>query len=197
MSPRQDISDNLIHFTSGGNEEEAYQRLCTIVRERRIIGTSEKIKGRYRCICFSEAPLASLSGGLVNPDAYSRYSPFGIMFEKRWIFEHGGRPVIYQADAEFNLLPESMKWRHVRYEPNRANPIDFTWEREWRIQCDSLEFNPSVAAIVALNTEWAQRMKDEHEAEQDFIVLMYREAFDEDLAEFYREEFPWRIYPLR
>jgi len=103
---------------------------------------------RYKCVCFSEAPLTSLQDGLVNPDAYSRYSPLGILFKKRKIFELGGRPVIYQTDEEFEGLPSEYRWRHVRYEPHRDEPIDFTWEREWRIKCGALRFDPSCAGVV-------------------------------------------------
>jgi hypothetical protein len=197
MSKRRDISDKLVHFTSGESEEEAFQRLRNIMEERRILGTSEKIRGGYKCVCFTEAPLTILPGGLVNPDAYSRYRPFGIMVEKRWLFEKGGRPVIYQTDEDFNILPEEIRWRHVRYEPNRDPPIDFTWEREWRIKCEFLTIAPSYAGIVVLDEHWAQRMIDEHETEQDFVVLQYSLILDEDLAQQYREEFPWRISPLR
>jgi len=195
MSTRRDISDKLIHFTKGENEE-AFQHLRNIVEERHIIGTSEKIKGGYKCVCFSEAPLTSLEDGFVNPDAYSRYSPFGIILEKRWLYEQGGRPVIYQTNEEFNILPPELQWRHVRYEPNKEPPVDFTWEREWRIQCDFLQIDPAYAGIVVTNESWAQRIIDEHEAEQDFMVLQYSEILDELIAEQYREAFPWRIFKL-
>jgi hypothetical protein len=198
MSSRRDISSKLIHFTSGGNEDMAFQRLGRIVEERRILGTGEKIKGGYRCVCFSEAPLTSLKDGLVNPEAYSRYSPFGIIFEKRWIFEQGGRPVIYQTDEEFEGLPEVYRWRHVRYEPHKERPIDFTWEREWRIKIDALKFEPSNAAIIVPNEDWAKRMIAEHEAREDFNVFIYSQMMDDEmLAEQYREPFPWRIYLLK
>ena len=198
MSNRRDISDNLIHFTSGEGEEEAYQRLCNIMKEGRILATSEKIKGRYKCVCFTEAPLISLRDGLVNPDAYSRYFPFGIIFEKLRIFKLGGRPVIYQPVAEFEGLSTDYRWRHVTYEPNRDEPIDFTWEREWRIKCGALCFDPSCAGIVVQDEDWEQRMISEHETEQDFMVSQYNEMLDDEmLAEQYREPFPWRISRLR
>jgi hypothetical protein len=199
MSNRKDISDKLVHFTSGESLEIAFQRLCKIISDRRILGTNEKIKGAYKCVCFSEAPLRSLPGGLVNPDAYSRYSPFGIMFEKNWIFAKGGRPVIYQTDEEFSVLPETIKWRHVRYEPNGERPIDFTWEREWRIQCDYLPIDPATAIIVIPKIEWAQRLEHEHDAAQDFIVRSYAEALDDDteaLGMLLREVFPWKFHLL-
>lgn len=101
--------------------------------------------------------------------------------------------MIYQPDVEFDLLPESIRWRHVRYEPDT---IDFTWEREWRIKCDYLDFTPEVACIVVPSKEWADWLVAEHDAEQDFLVLQYSQVLDEQLAEQYREEFGWRISVL-
>ncbi|GAG63688.1 unnamed protein product, partial [marine sediment metagenome] len=34
-------------------------------------------------------------------------------------------------DLEYDILPEELKYRHVRYE--LESDIDFTWEREWRL----------------------------------------------------------------
>ncbi len=197
MSSRRDISEYLVHFTKGDNDEEAFQCLCKIVKEKTILGTSSKIKGAYECVCFSEAPLNSLEKGLVNPDSHSRYSPFGIIFKKSWIFKCGGRPVIYQSDAEFSDLPEKLKWRHVIYEPSRDFPIDFTWEREWRIQSGSLHFDSENARIVCPDINWAMRMVEEHKEEQDIEVQMYSQIMDSHEAEQHRETFPWNILCLK
>lgn len=197
MTPRSDISKKLAHFTSGTSLEDAYDRLQSIITERRLRGSGEKIRGGFFCVCFTEAPLPSLQHGLVNPLAYSRYSPFGIIFDKQWIFERGGRPVIYQSDAEFDDLPDSMKWRHVRYEPLANPPIDFTWEREWRLRSNSVQFSPSDTGIIVPDRSWAERIGRDHEGEQEFLVQMYSQVLDEILAEQYREAFPWRIYPLK
>jgi hypothetical protein len=199
MSNRRDISSKLVHWTKdeNKNDEKAFRRLCKIVKEGRILGTTKYIKGAYKCVCFSEAPLINLKDGLINPEAYSCYSPFGIMFSKRQIFKLGGRPVIYQTEEEFEDLPEKYRWRHVTYEPNIDRPIDFTWEREWRIQCPVLLFSPSCAVIVVLDKDWEQRMISEHAAEQDFKLAQYREILDDEELELYREAFPWRITRLR
>jgi len=196
MHIRPDISDKLVHFTSGDSSEQAYQKLKSIISQRCLIGSSEKLKGGFRCVCFSEAPLINLSEGLVNPTAYSRYSPFGILVSKKWLFNLGGRPVIYQSDNEYDAFPESIRWRHVRYEPNIDNPIDFTWEREWRIHIESLRIDFHNAVIVMPDDKWAQRLHDEHKEEQDFKIYQYKQVLDEDIAEQYREEFGWRIYRL-
>lgn len=193
MNPRPDITDKLVHFTSGVSYEDAFDRLRNIIANRRLLGNGDKIRGNYKCICFTEAPLLSLPNGLVNPSAYSRYSPFGVIFEKQWVFKQGGRPVIYQPDSDFSLLPESLQWRHVRYEPD---VIDFTWEREWRIHCEELHFEPNVAAIVVPEDVWAEVLLAEHYAQQDTKVYQYSQIIDKHLAEQYRDDFPWRIIAL-
>jgi len=170
--------------------------MCKIIKEKLLLGSNEKIKGGYKFVCFSEAPLASLRNGLVNTTEYSHYSAFGVMFDKRWIFAKGGRPAIYQTDNEFYSLPEILRWRHVRYEPNGEELIDFTWERKWRIKCEALPIDPSYTAIVVPNRVWAQRMLSEHESEQDFRIFQYSLVLDEILAQQYRAEFPWRIFVL-
>lgn len=84
------------------------------------------------------------------------------MVNKAWLFDIGGRPVIYQSDSEFELLHDDQKYRHVRYEP--ANNVDFTWEREWRILTDELPLDPDVATIVVPNRDWERRILEQHEA---------------------------------
>ena len=195
---RIDISPDLIHFTSGENYEDAFKRLQNIVDERRLIAGTRCIKGKYACVCFSEAPLITLPGGLVNEQYYSGYSPFGIMVSKQWLFPQGGRPVIYESDQEYDDLSETHRWRHVRYEL-RENfyPIDFTWEREWRIRCDHLEFNETSAKIVVPDRTWAMRLIEKHGAEQDYRVAQYGLILDEIIAEQYREKFRWTILTLK
>ena len=134
---------------------------------------------------------------MLNSSSYSRYSPFGVIFDKKWVFDKGGRPVIYQPDSDFDILPETHKWRHVRYEPTAEEPIDFSWEREWRIQTDELLFDPSVAVLVVPDQDWANILIGEHETEQDFKVMQYSLIMDKNLAMQYRESFEWLIYILR
>jgi hypothetical protein len=194
---RSDISNYLIHFTSDETIELAYRRLKKIISDRRLIPTGSKIRGHYKCVCFSEAPLPSLIDGLVNPFAYSRYSPFGLMFHKTHIFQKGGRPVIYEPDEEYTVLPDDARWRHMIYEPLTDPPIDFTWEREWRIRCETLEFGPHNVVIVMPDSKSANRLRSEHEREEDYKVMQYSVIMEQELAEVYYEPFPWRVVALR
>lgn len=196
MTPRPDISDKLVHFTSGANHEEAFGNLCSIIENGHIRGHNNYIKGLFTCVCFTEAPLGALSRGLVNLREFSRYRPFGILYDKAYVFSQGGRPVIYQADSEFENLSDSSKWRHMRYEPDADPPIDFTWEREWRVHLQNMPALPHLAGIVIPSMNWAQRLIDSHNEQQDHLIYMYSQIMDQTIAEQYREEFPWRLYCL-
>jgi len=92
---RDDLSSKLVHLTRGELDQIAADAFISILGERRLRGGTSCIKGSYRCVCFSEAPLSKLSQILANPGATNmRYKPFGIMVDKKWLFERGGRPVL-------------------------------------------------------------------------------------------------------
>ena len=196
---RADISPYLVHFTSGTTYENAFTRLRQILADRNLIAGSRFIKGNYRCVCFSEAPLTSLKDGLVNEDYYSRYSPFGIMVSKQWLFAQGGRSVIYQPADEYFSLPESHRWRHVLYQPSDSpETVDFMWEREWRIKLDCLVFDQRSAHVIVLDRSWADRLVSEHDRDEDYRVMQYKLIFDDNIIfEAYRNPFQWTVLTLR
>src|SRR2546423_6715623 len=191
MPPRPDISDKVIHFTQGTTYEGALESLLTIVGEGRLRAGNRMIRGGYNCVCFTEAPLPALAGGLVNSGSFGRYSPFGIMFEKVWLYARGARPVIYQSDNEFGALPQDMRWRHVRYEPDAIPPIDFTWEREWRLFSNELTFAPAEAAIVVPDQDSEAFIRDIWDAQQELETESYSALFEHAIVEQMRDAFPW------
>lgn len=195
---RVDIAQHLVHFTRGDSFEEAFQRLRKILADRVLLGGTGRIKGKYACVCFSEAPINCLSDGLVNESLYSKYSPFGIVVSKEWLFSRGGRPVIYQPADEWDQLQESHRWRHVLYEirPDRSHS-DFTWEREWRILREVLEIEPSSARVVVPDRDWRSRLIEESEQESAYEVAQLSQVVGHDQAELYRTPCPWTILPLR
>ncbi|HQT25640.1 MAG TPA: hypothetical protein PLK99_03475 [Burkholderiales bacterium] len=187
---RGDLSNRLIHLTKGNTLEEASTNFLEIVRQGKLIGGTGHIRGGYTCVCFSEAPITVLSQVLSNPTVHDmRYAPLGIMVQKQWLFERGGRPVIYQSDAEFELLPEELKYRHVRYEPQRN--IDHTWEREWRIKAPELVLDPTTVTFVVPTREWEERFKQQHADDQQGMAL----ALGDD-AWLAVEKFRWHFIVL-
>lgn len=170
---RDDLSDKLIHLTRGPTYADAATVFATILKEKRLCGGTGDIKGGFRCVCFSEAPISQLSRILANRIAHGmRYMPFGVMVNKDWLYAKGGRPVIYQADDEFELLHDDLKYRHVHYEPTEH--IDSTWEREWRIHADELILDPDVVTIVVPNRKWERKILQAHEEKiQRFAMLTH------------------------
>ena len=154
--PRSDLSNELIHWIKGDSDEEAFEVLLKIAQERRLLGGNGYIRDGYVCVCFTEAPETMFH------EITGRYRPFGIRVSKRWVNSEGGRPVIYQCDSEYDQLNECNKWRHVRYEPNSDPPIDFTWEREWRIRTQELNLLPGEARIIVPDEDWADILVAEH-----------------------------------
>jgi hypothetical protein len=59
-----------------------------------------------------------------------------------------------------------------------------------------LKFTPAEAAIVVPNKQWANELRRVHDDDQDMIVELYAQAIDQEIAEMWREKFPWRIVPL-
>jgi hypothetical protein len=196
LESRRDLSDKVIHFTRGESPDHAFSVLRKIIAQRRLIAGAGMIRGGYPCVCFTEAPLPILADGFSARLSRARYSPFGLMFPKSWVFARGGRPVIYRPDCDFAELPEGLRWKHVRYEIGNETDIDFTWEREWRIRCDALAFGPGEATVVLPNREWWDLLADIHETEQEWIVEAYATVLDREIAESARAPFRWEVVTL-
>lgn len=96
----------------------------------------DTIRGAVPAVCFSEQTLkARLESFLADS---RRYSGCGIAFEKRSLFQYGGRPAIYGDDGLLERLHEDDKYLWVRYSPlphaPQEYPVDWTHEREWRVR---------------------------------------------------------------
>lgn len=187
---RDDISTKLIHLTRDTVEVElegpnrvipAQDKFMNIVKTETLLGGTGGIRGGFTCVCFSEAPigkLAQLFSVYTDPNQIFRYAPLGVMVDKKWLFHQGGRLVIYQPEEEYDCLPESHKYRHVRYEPHddpKKNK-DFTWEREWRIQKDELKLEPEKTILVVPTRKWERKFID------DVISRMKRTAIGVGVA---------------
>lgn len=160
MIMRDDISTKLVHLTKGLGEEEANHRkeagltLESILKDGFLKGGCGYIKGKHKCVCFSEAPISKLSYLLANNNNTEfKYQPYGVLVDKKAVYAAGGRPVIYGPDGDYDLLPKEMKYRHVRFELCETYEVNHTWEREWRINTTKFYLNPKTHTIVLPNRE--------------------------------------------
>ena len=155
ISHRTDISVGVVHLTKEAGELSALEVLMKIIEEQTIVGSTNKtvdghprgfICGNDPVVCFQDVPLYSLSENILweqqlhkkKSESPIRYAPFGLRFDKRYVFRNGGRPVIYEkTDIAKSFLPEDEYWRIVKLDlENNDNIIDWTHEREWRIKGD-------------------------------------------------------------
>jgi len=200
---RHDLSDRLIHLTRGhtpaGNrvekvirDREAMANFCSIMRSAQLHGGTGNIVGGHRCVCFSEAPIASLAHMLAP--GTNKYAPLGVMVDKTWLFAQGGRPVIYQPVAEYEELPETHKYRHVNYDPINAtgDEQDVSWEREWRVETDSIALDPALVTLVVPYRSILETFKGQHDNRQRYSVWATGEVAASSV-----ESFPWHFLVLQ
>lgn len=169
---RIDHCENLIHFTKGKNKsldyEDAYQNFKNILALKKLKAGSGMILDSRKLICFTESPARCLTNlGKLDTSYFSKYTPFGFMFNKKDVFNFGGRPVIYSLKSEYEIEKHNsnINWRYVSYDPTKDGKLDFTWEREWRIKKAEIEFDCQNVKLVFPNKNWIDRFVEEHEKE--------------------------------
>ncbi|MCW6023048.1 hypothetical protein K1Y37_09130 [Serratia marcescens] len=181
MHSRTDYSNYLYHWIKPSKpfntQEDAYEQAYNIMEEIFDAGYL-KASGRdtykkIESVCFTESPAE------IMKSQNSKYQPFGFAFLKSDIFDMGGRHVIYQTKDEAKFLPASMLWRHVTYNPqdvgpSKPNGIDFTWEREWRLNVKKLDILDCHSVILP-NEYWIERLKEDIQRWKEFPARMWRD----------------------
>jgi hypothetical protein len=108
----------------------AEQRLDAILWEQKILGFAPFGTDVVQpMVCLSESPPSHLEWLLQG----QHWPPWGVIFQRNWVYAHGGGPVWYARPEEyFRLPPEQRAWA-VRYEATAGSRSDWAHEREWRI----------------------------------------------------------------
>jgi len=152
LSSGFDSSGMLSHFTRASRAGDALDNLAAILRQGVIRGSSRMVRGGRPVVCLFDAALSELKRILV-PDNRHRYQPFGIALDKRYAFKLGARPVLYMPwpEAQKMLAGEEL-WRVVAIDLERNPPVDWSFEREWRLPGD---LRLPARAAVALVRTWS------------------------------------------
>lgn len=168
-----DYSPLVVHFTKDGDRpmvrtdliqpsHPLFQYQQTVALDRLIsILTSKTIHAspmpflpnNPQAVCFTECIWDALV------DHTDRYSPFGIVFSKRLIYERGGGPALYiRGDTLKSLignLPTSLEPFIAPFDPQGVlQPgvrLNFLHEREWRLP-KSLMFEYSDVEYVIVES---------------------------------------------
>ena len=126
----------LTHFTRTSATASAFDNLAAILRDGRIRGGTRMVRGGFPVVCLCDTPIADLRQLLVRANR-RRYEPFGLALERHYVYRLGARPVFYMSNAEAErIIPADEHWRVVALDLEREPPIDWTFEREWRLPGD-------------------------------------------------------------
>ncbi len=141
----------LTHFTRSARTSSAIDNLVAILSSGAIRGGRRMVRGGRPTVCFFDIALPGLSA-ILKPENRRRYEPFGVAVDRRYAFKMGARPVIYMPwrEARAAIAPAEL-WRVVSLEIERNPPVDWTYEREWRLPGD-LPLQPGLC--VALVETW-------------------------------------------
>lgn len=161
---RRDMGDLLFHFTRGAEPkwmevrghkfntaETAADILGKIVQGGTLRGSSRWTYG-IDTICFTEAPIQEFNSVFALASIASekhlrpRYEPYGVAVSKNWLFSKGGRPVIYDHPDAQKKYPHELLYRFCPYNPE--SDVDYTWEREWRIDSKELKLDPKHTLVI-------------------------------------------------
>lgn len=169
---RPDFSGYLAHFTKNSNpciddennsasawkDMSAKDRLISILNEK-IIHSSIMPWTYANAVCFTECPWSSLISHTKN------YSPYGIGFNKSFVYSRHGGPVFYIRPDHFKkqiknssfdkhvwpfITPFSPTYRPKHMKGNYFQTVDYSHEREWRVPHD-LPFEYSDVKFIILN----------------------------------------------
>lgn len=180
---RTDLSGFVYHLTKpelnsdGKLVTSAIERLIKILRERKLNGSSTQsgfITGKRKAVCFQDAPTSGIVQNIVHEAEFRselggkvRYVGIGLAFPKSYIFQQGGRPVMYEGkETAKKILPPEEHWRIVDFSlMNKVNIVDWTHEREWRLPADEFHFDLSRAVVLLpngdLHKSFLEKMDDE------------------------------------
>lgn len=138
----------LAHFTRASKQASAFDNLVSILHDGVLRAGSRMVRSQRPVICFFDATLEELARTVTRRNR-RRYEPFGVAVDRRYAFRHGARPVIYlPADEARQLLPRDELWRAVALQLDRDPPIDWCFEREWRLPGDLPLENRHAVALV-------------------------------------------------
>ncbi len=191
---RPDFSKYLAHFTTGrkpvakddGNPtikltdgKTAYERLISILEQKKIFSSTLPWTGR-RAVCLTECPWASLI------DHSKIYSPYGIGFNKPFIFGAGGGPSYYVRKDHW----DKQNWENdlmtfatpfwPEYRPKKLRQaikfptVDYSHEREWRVPHDLFFEYDDIEFIIVKKYEDMARFPQElknHIGRDKFIIM--------------------------
>ena len=147
---RSDLTNWLWHFVRRDDHE--IETIRSIIESKTLECHTDYLT-KEKVICFTEAPLAEhiRQNAILTDNDYTRMSLFGVGFRRPWLYQKGALPVIYEPNSLLESLPPEQRWRHVEFDLTK--PVDFTWQREWRLHQAIVSFTEEDVILVIPDTE--------------------------------------------
>jgi len=105
IAERSDLSTGLVHLTRENDSKSVFDVLYNILASKKLIGSTNTgfIIGNNSAVCFQDTPLGSICQNVfyeqkkkeLDDNQKLRYRAIGLYFDKRYLFNKGARPVIY------------------------------------------------------------------------------------------------------
>jgi hypothetical protein len=167
LNNRNDMAARITHLTRGNDAEDAFKNLWKILVDKKLNGSGNSgfINGERKAVCLQELPLSAIAENLRYEEILSdkiRYSPFGVRFHKMFIYNKGGRPVIYEnKEIMKKLLPENEYWRIVDLDLTDSKSfVDWTHEREWRVPGE-LSFSYNNIEVIVKDSSYYRKLVEQ------------------------------------
>ena len=167
LNNRNDMAARITHLTRGNDADDAFENLWKILVDKKLNGSGNSgfINGERKAVCLQELPLGAIAENLRYEEILSdkiRYSPFGVRFHKSFIYNKGGRPVIYEnKEIMKKLLPENEYWRIVDLDlTDPESFVDWTHEREWRVPGE-LSFSYNNIEVIVKDSSYYRKLVEQ------------------------------------
>ncbi len=159
--PGQDESQYLDDLILARPEaaHSAFDALRRILRQQRLVATSEAIRGATPVVSLTAVPLAELHRLRVFRPHRGRwdFEPYGICIHRDWLQQQGAQPVRYGDDQLWeSLSPAARPFFQLRRtrRASQNTTTDWSVEDEWRVVGDvDLAQAPDDAALVFVPTQ--------------------------------------------
>jgi len=179
------VMDKLVvdtHPLFAYKKTNAKERLLSILMNKIIYASPMPfLPKNSEAVCFTEC----IWDALIN--LADRYSPYGIVFSKRLIFENGGGPALYMRGDSLSAIqsnmPSCLEPLVVPFDPDgilaHGVPLNWVHEREWRLP-KALGFEYSDIQYVIVATiqdafDVIQRIGSQDIPEENYIPMdVYR-----------------------
>jgi len=159
-----------------GYSHDGYNTLCRILQDKTIFASDKLIRGGYKTVSLTEAPVWDILQQIHWRSPLQRWTfePYGIAIRKEKMAEAGVKKVLYGLDYQYRFCLEEDKPYFQAYD---LEGYDWRKEREWRYVGDLNldQFEPEDTFVIVKTFDEAEQL-----GEWSPFPVKYWEMFNEN-----------------